>query len=246
MTGADSPGSGSGPARSTSEAAYSGTPSARTVDTESDVTERSRKTGTSVTADSDSIIDGGANSVSFTRVSDDEPVLGGLEGTEVYIDPADILDSTTSRARPLRALERMRRMTRTAITAGSGGADYSGAGGSGPAGGGRRRNRRAGPGAGGVGTMDVFAVLAQINDQLGSAADLDTFLKIVVGVIKDLTQFHRCLVYSFDAMWNGQVVAELVDWSKTHDLYKGLMVGTGAAIDLIFKLTQGVPVCSSQ
>ena len=71
--------------------------------------------------------------------------------------------------------------------------------------------------------MDVFAVLAQINDQLGAAPDLETFLKVVVGVIKDLTQFHRCLVYSFDAQWNGQVVAELVDWSKTHDLYKGLM-----------------------
>lgn len=70
--------------------------------------------------------------------------------------------------------------------------------------------------------MDVFAVLAQINDQLSQAPDLDSFLKIVVGVIKDLTQFHRCLVYSFDSQWNGLVVAELVDWSKTHDLYKGL------------------------
>lgn len=70
--------------------------------------------------------------------------------------------------------------------------------------------------------MDVFAVMSQINEQLGAANDLDTFLKIVVGVIKDLTQFHRVIVYQFDEMWNGKVVAELVDWHQTHDLYRGL------------------------
>lgn len=148
--------------------------------------------------------------------------LMGLEGEEMDMDPAHILESTTSHARPLRALERMRRMTRNAVTDGDNASDPENAMGGG-GGGQRRRTRRKGPGSGGVGTMDVFAVLAQINDQLGSAPDLETFLKIVVGVIKDLTQFHRCLVYSFDAQWNGQVVAELVDWSKTHDLYKGLM-----------------------
>ena len=30
------------------------------------------------------------------------------------------------------------------------------------------------------------------------------------------------LVYQFDDQWNGQTVAELVDWNKTHDLYMGL------------------------
>jgi light-regulated signal transduction histidine kinase (bacteriophytochrome) len=32
----------------------------------------------------------------------------------------------------------------------------------------------------------------------------------------------RVLVYQFDDDWNGRCVAELVDWSKTHDFYKGL------------------------
>ncbi|CAE7222203.1 unnamed protein product [Rhizoctonia solani] len=124
----------------------------------------------------------------------------GLIGDDAWFpSPEDVVESTTSRSRPLRALERMRRVTRD---------------GHGP--------RRSGPGAGGVGTMDVFAVLAQVNDQLGSAPDLESFLKVVVGVIKDLTQFHRVLVYQFDEQWNGQVVAELVDWSQTHDIYKGL------------------------
>jgi hypothetical protein len=145
--------------------------------------------------------------------------LGGLEGEDVEINPSDILESTTSHAKPLRALERLRRMTRNQTASSS---DGGGSGGSSGTRGGRPRNKRRGTGSGGVGTMDVFAVLAQINDQLSQAPDLENFLKIVVGVIKDLTQFHRCLVYSFDAQWNGQAVAELVDWEKTHDLYKGL------------------------
>ncbi len=70
--------------------------------------------------------------------------------------------------------------------------------------------------------MDVFAVMGQINEQLGAAPDLETFLKVTAGVVKDLTQFHRVLLYQFDEAWNGQVVAELVDWNQTHDLYRGL------------------------
>ena len=70
--------------------------------------------------------------------------------------------------------------------------------------------------------MDVFTVISQINEQLGAANDLETFLKVAVGVIKDLTQFHRVLIYQFDESFNGQVVSELVDWSQTHDLYRGL------------------------
>ena len=70
--------------------------------------------------------------------------------------------------------------------------------------------------------MDAFAVMSEINEQFGNAPDLETFLNVVVGVVKELTQFHRVLVYQFDEVWNGFVVAELVDWNKTHDLYKGL------------------------
>jgi light-regulated signal transduction histidine kinase (bacteriophytochrome) len=70
--------------------------------------------------------------------------------------------------------------------------------------------------------MDIFAVMSQVNEQLGAATDMETFLKVVVGIVKDLTQFHRVLVYQFDELWNGQTIAELVDWSCTHDLYRGL------------------------
>lgn len=36
------------------------------------------------------------------------------------------------------------------------------------------------------------------------------------------TQVTRVMVYQFDQEWNGSVLAELVDYSKTSDLYHGL------------------------
>lgn len=69
---------------------------------------------------------------------------------------------------------------------------------------------------------DIFQTLGQITDQLSKAEDLPRFLKIVVGIMQDLTNYHRVMVYQFDEQWNGQVVAELVDWTKTRDLYRGL------------------------
>lgn len=70
--------------------------------------------------------------------------------------------------------------------------------------------------------MEVFNIMSQVQEQLASATTLDTFLKTLVGVVKELTGFHRVMVYQFDQMWNGRVVTELVDPRATKDLYKGL------------------------
>ncbi|KAL5520100.1 hypothetical protein ACEPAG_1760 [Sanghuangporus baumii] len=145
-----------------------------------------------------------------------------MEGDDEWFPrPEDVFESTTSHAKPLKALERMRRINRTFHNPGgerASGAAFDATAGRGP----RQRARARRTAQTGVGTMDIFAVLAQVNDQLSSAPDLETFLKVVVGVIKDLTQFHRVLIYQFDEQYNGQVVAELVDWRQTHELYKGL------------------------
>ncbi|KAG7088619.1 hypothetical protein E1B28_012592 [Marasmius oreades] len=158
------------------------------------------------------------------------PLATGLDGNEDWTPSTEeILESTTSRSKPLLALERLRRLSKMPGPIDSNSPGY----GQSPL-----RTRRAqrrsqlcrdaqAQPAGAVGMMDVFAVMAQINEQLGTAPDLDTFLKIVVGLIKDLTQFHRVLAYQFDEAWNGQVVAELVDWSQTHDLYMGLHFPAG-------------------
>ncbi|KAK0464731.1 uncharacterized protein EV420DRAFT_1061466 [Desarmillaria tabescens] len=134
----------------------------------------------------------------------------GLEGDDTWIpNTEDIVESTTSRSKPLPALERLRRLTRTAPSGLTSAKAKS-----------RRGRIVIIPGDSDM--MDVLAIMAQINEQLSKPSDLETFLKVVVGIVKDLTQFHRVIVYQFDERWNGQVVAELVDWSMTHDLYKGL------------------------
>jgi hypothetical protein len=111
----------------------------------------------------------------------------------------DLLESTTSYAKPLPTLERLRRGSRIGPT--------------GP--------RQVGN-VGGIGIMDTFAIMGQINEQFDAAPDLDMLLKVVVAIIKDLTQFHRVLVYQFDEAWNGKVVAELVDQGEAYDIYRGL------------------------
>ena len=133
--------------------------------------------------------------------------------------PQDVLESTTSRSKPLKAFQRLRKLD--ALQSPANGRSAAGSDESPSS---ARRKRRAGQcdSAGGVGMMDVFAVMSQVNKQFGNAPDLETFLNVVVGVVKELTQFHRVLVYQFDEVWNGFVAAELVDWSKTHDLFKGL------------------------
>ncbi|EQK97770.1 ATPase-like, ATP-binding domain protein [Ophiocordyceps sinensis CO18] len=72
------------------------------------------------------------------------------------------------------------------------------------------------------GAMQVFDILSQVQEQLASAPNLDTFLKILVGIVKELTGFHRVMIYQFDSSFNGKVVTELVDTSQTLDLYMGL------------------------
>lgn len=82
----------------------------------------------------------------------------------------------------------------------------------------RNARRRKGEAA----AMEVFSILTQIQEQLGRANDLDTLLNTTAGLVKELTGFHRVLIYQFDSSWNGLVVAELVDPKSTIDLYKGL------------------------
>lgn len=70
--------------------------------------------------------------------------------------------------------------------------------------------------------MEVFNIMSQVQEQLASAPNLERFLKTLVGVVKELTGFHRVMIYQFDQSWNGRVVTELVDPRATKDLYKGL------------------------
>lgn len=70
--------------------------------------------------------------------------------------------------------------------------------------------------------MEVFNIMSQVQEQLANAPNIEVFLKVLVGVVKELTGFHRVMVYQFDKAWNGKVVTELVDTRATKDLYRGL------------------------
>lgn len=75
---------------------------------------------------------------------------------------------------------------------------------------------------GDAGAMQVFDIMSQVQEQLAAASNLEGFLKILVGIVKELTGFHRVMIYQFDSSYNGKVVTELVDTTHTKDLYKGL------------------------
>lgn len=70
--------------------------------------------------------------------------------------------------------------------------------------------------------MGVFNIMSQVQEQLAAAPTLEKFLKVLVGVVKELTGFHRVMIYQFDQSFNGRVVTELVDPRATKDLYHGL------------------------
>lgn len=82
----------------------------------------------------------------------------------------------------------------------------------------RNARRRKGEAA----AMKVFNILTQIQEQLSAASTLDALLNTATGLVRELTGFHRVMIYQFDSSWNGMVVAELVDPRATKDLYKGL------------------------
>lgn len=82
--------------------------------------------------------------------------------------------------------------------------------------------RRARKQRGEAAAMEVFNIMSQVQEQLANAPNLAMFLKVLVGVVKELTGFHRVMIYQFDQSWNGRVVTELVDPRATKDLYKGL------------------------
>lgn len=140
-------------------------------------------------------------------------IRGGLDGMPYVPTVEQLRESTTSTSKPIKALSRMRRKNGEQSEK-------------------RARPRRtggaAGPGLGGSHTagedamLDMFGILTQINEQFSAQEDLPSFLKMVVSVVRDLTNFSRVMIYQFDDQWNGQVVCELVDINDTHDLYRGL------------------------
>jgi len=71
-------------------------------------------------------------------------------------------------------------------------------------------------------TMEVVNIMSQIQQQLSGSTTIPELLDAIVGVVQELTDFHRCMIYQFDEEYNGEVVAELVDPKACTDVYRGL------------------------
>lgn len=84
------------------------------------------------------------------------------------------------------------------------------------------RGKRRRGGGGETEALALYNLTSQIQDQLRSATKLNELLGIMVGLIKELSNFHRVMVYQFDESWNGTVVAELLDPRTSMDYYLGL------------------------
>jgi hypothetical protein len=70
-------------------------------------------------------------------------------------------------------------------------------------------------------SMDIFNAMTQAQQQLAASKSVQQILDVVVGIISELTTFHRVMFYRFDELMNGSIDAELVDANASHDLFRG-------------------------
>lgn len=73
----------------------------------------------------------------------------------------------------------------------------------------------------GVSSMDIFNAMTQAQQQLASSISVAAVLDTVVGLISELTGFHRVMFYRFDSKKNGVVEAELVNEKASVDIFRG-------------------------
>ena len=73
----------------------------------------------------------------------------------------------------------------------------------------------------GVSSMDIFNAMTQAQQQLAGAKSVQQVLELTVGIVAELTGFHRVMLYRFDSSKNGCVEAELVNPQASGDLFRG-------------------------
>jgi light-regulated signal transduction histidine kinase (bacteriophytochrome) len=69
--------------------------------------------------------------------------------------------------------------------------------------------------------MDTLNTLSQVQDRLAIVPDVESLLKVAVETVKDLTGFHRVMVYQFDQNYNARVVTEHADMRAAAGAFLG-------------------------
>jgi hypothetical protein len=70
-------------------------------------------------------------------------------------------------------------------------------------------------------SMDIFKAMTQAQKQIAACTSLATVYDVVVGIIAELTCFHRVMFYRFDSGMNGCVESELLDPRASEDFFRG-------------------------
>lgn len=70
-------------------------------------------------------------------------------------------------------------------------------------------------------SMDIFNAMTQAQEQLVASQSLQGIFDVVIGLISELTGFHRVMFYRFDEAKNGCVEAELVNDQASRDIFRG-------------------------
>ncbi|KAF3032545.1 Light-sensor Protein kinase [Didymella heteroderae] len=69
--------------------------------------------------------------------------------------------------------------------------------------------------------MDTLNTLSRVEDRLATAPNVVSLLEIAVKTVKELTGFHRVMVYQFDQEFNARVVVEHADVKAPKGPYIG-------------------------
>lgn len=72
-------------------------------------------------------------------------------------------------------------------------------------------------------SFDLFNAMGQAEKQISKCQNIQPLLDVVVGIIAELTGFHRVMFYRFDSQMNGCVDAELLNPQASRDIFRGTM-----------------------
>lgn len=70
-------------------------------------------------------------------------------------------------------------------------------------------------------SLDLFNALSQAQKQINNCPTVHSLQEVVVGIIAELTGFHRVMFYTFDSQKNGCVDAELLNPKASTDVWLG-------------------------
>jgi light-regulated signal transduction histidine kinase (bacteriophytochrome) len=69
--------------------------------------------------------------------------------------------------------------------------------------------------------LDIFNASSQAQKQITASANVQEVMDVSVGIVAELTGFHRVMFYTFDNLLNGCVEAEMLNPNACQDVFRG-------------------------